>query len=662
MDPDAEAEALAALSIDDSLNDLQRLERYSVSEIALQRLFQVKGLADSLKRIALRDTIDKVVPIVVSLAEDIEPAVRHAVAEHISALALRLFEGGKEGYQAVLDKLLPAVNKLTVDATSQEVRASAEATLLKISENLSQEHLGSHVLAFVLLLAHDEEKEQNRAIATQLLGTLAPALGSELCRCYVVAELISLSDDDIFRVRKAAASNVAYVCKVVGSEYALQRLLPVYCRLADDDIWGVRKSCAENIVLMSVSLPLESRAEQLVPRLNAFLSDASRWVRNATFSILGQFLSTLRASDVTEQLLTSYVAMADPESLNGDSEMTYSCAFNFPAVLQTVGVQRWCALSQAYKSLSHDSRWKVRRCLAASIHVVSSLVGSTITEEAILPVFDAFLQDIDEVRFAAVQNLSGLLQSVSLESRRRYFATLTALQAETDNWRFRCALAEQLVSLADLYPPEDVSSHLLSIAVSVCQDNFASVRSAACTAIAPVLKRIAQSEGGEDRVAACAPRVAAMATHDTYHIRLSYVLVCAELLDVLPLPLLDECFLPALYPLARDSVPNIRLALARELTKRTEHSDALRTHAGIAEILQTLCNDPDSDVAYFAREASNRGPTAKYLGRKIDPAKGPGEFAVPQISALPSLPALPINPPPSSIGLPGTPRGPPSST
>lgn len=43
------------------------------------------------------------------------------------------------------------------------------------------------------------------------------------------------------------------------------------------------------------------------------------------------------------------------------------------------------------------SQWKVRRSLAFSIHEVARLVGPEITERELVPVFNSFLKDLDEV-------------------------------------------------------------------------------------------------------------------------------------------------------------------------------------------------------------------------------------------------------------------------
>ena len=47
-------------------------------------------------------------------------------------------------------------------------------------------------------------------------GALASTVGKELCCQFVLPEIISLADDPVFRVRKAAALKIGSLCHVVG--------------------------------------------------------------------------------------------------------------------------------------------------------------------------------------------------------------------------------------------------------------------------------------------------------------------------------------------------------------------------------------------------------------------------------------------------------------
>ena len=117
--------------------------------------------------------------------------------------------------------------ELGMENTSAVCEAASEA-LVELAAELRADDIGPTVLTAVLCLAHDNDVEENRVVATQLLGNLAPTIGRELCCQFVVHEIVSLADDPVFRVRKAAALKIGALCSVVGEELSVARLLPVF--------------------------------------------------------------------------------------------------------------------------------------------------------------------------------------------------------------------------------------------------------------------------------------------------------------------------------------------------------------------------------------------------------------------------------------------------
>lgn len=64
-----------------------------------------------------------------------------------------------------------------------------------------------------------------------------------------------------------------------------------------------------------------------------------------------------------------------------------------------------------------DTRWKVRRSLAFSIHECANILGAEITEKDLLPVLFHFLQDITEVAEGAIENLPQILKVLKQSQR-----------------------------------------------------------------------------------------------------------------------------------------------------------------------------------------------------------------------------------------------------
>jgi serine/threonine-protein phosphatase 4 regulatory subunit 1 len=98
-------------------------------------------------------------------------------------------------------------------------------------------------------------------------------------------------------------------------------------------------------------------------------------------------------------------------------------------------------LKPVYSALAKDLQWKVRRTLSHSLHEVAKILGPELTEENLLPTFELFLNDLDQVKVGVIRNISSFLAILSPESRDTYVSTLIEIQKESVNWRFRQLLA-----------------------------------------------------------------------------------------------------------------------------------------------------------------------------------------------------------------------------
>ena len=73
------------LLISESLSDLERVEMYCRTSVALQRLVYVKLLSDTAWSVGFETTVEKLLPLLPDLIEDEEWMVRHALAPQFSS-------------------------------------------------------------------------------------------------------------------------------------------------------------------------------------------------------------------------------------------------------------------------------------------------------------------------------------------------------------------------------------------------------------------------------------------------------------------------------------------------------------------------------------------------------------------------------------------------
>lgn len=289
--------------------------------------------------------------------------------------------------------------------------------------------------------------------------------------------------------------------------------------------------------------------------------------------------------------------------------MVEYCAYNFPAVVATVGPNKWPQLEEAYNHLVKDVQWKVRRSLGCSLHEVAKIVGTEITEKTLTQAFELFLKDLDEVKIGMIGSLAKFVGVLSDNFRAQYLPVICAIPEQTDNWRIRSEVSQQLGDIAELIPAEMVREKLLKVLYELYDDPFAEVRKRSIVSVSQpvtninirqcgkVLKRLC--DGDEQGKSEFLQFLHGLATGN-FHKRLIFVYACEYLLKEIDPQLFIAEFVPELQKLATDKVPNIRIAVAYFTKSVALSNESLREAAEVQELQRRLAEDSDKDVKYFA--------------------------------------------------------------
>ena len=102
-----------------------------------------------------------------------------------------------------------------------------------------------------------------------------------------------------------------------------------------------------------------------------------------------------------------------------------------------MGPKAWPKLQPVHDILVKDSRFKVRRTLAFSLHEVARIIGPEMTEKEIIPVLHHFLKDVNEVKEGVNQNLHKLLMVLNENQREAYVDKIAQTIIDKQDWRRR---------------------------------------------------------------------------------------------------------------------------------------------------------------------------------------------------------------------------------
>ncbi|XP_036856959.2 serine/threonine-protein phosphatase 4 regulatory subunit 1 isoform X5 [Manis javanica] len=357
------------------------------------------------------------------------------------------------------------------------------------------------------------------------------------------------------------------------------------------------------------SVPLISNAVENMDSTLRYIHNDSNLSTKSSFSPDEERRS--KVQDVVPQaLLDQYLSMTDPSRAQTvDTEIAKHCAYSLPGVALTLGRQNWHCLRETYETLASDMQWKVRRTLAFSIHELAVILGDQLTAADLVPIFNGFLKDLDEVRIGVLKHLHDFLKLLHIDKRREYLYQLQEFLVTDNsrNWRFRAELAEQLILLLELYSPRDVYDYLRPIALNLCADKVSSVRWISYKLVSEMVKKLHMATPPTFGVDLVNELVENFGRCPKWSGRQAFVFVCQTVIedDCLPMDQFAMRLMPQLLTLANDRVPNVRVLLAKTLRQTLLEKDYFLTSASchqeaVEQTIMALQMDRDSDVKYFA--------------------------------------------------------------
>ena len=284
--------------------------------------------------------------------------------------------------------------------------------------------------------------------------------------------------------------------------------VPLFERWMDDEAWQVRQTTVYALPNILERLPEKDRADLTIKVLRMHNQDEHKTVRTSMMEIMGEIIVTFkddRSGPLKETLDLFFgdaslweVPPEQPPKLddnaywtprqrttqNRDPSRELTLAFNFPAVVLTLGPARWPELRGFFHYLVQcNSIFKVRRTVAASIGEIAKIIGEEQTRVDLLPVFEQFLNDTaDDIRLKAVSALPAFLAGCSVADRERIADSLEHVWAlRLRGWRERELLATELHEIAPLVGSR---RHIISaLLVKALRDSVCAVRDAAVAVV-----------------------------------------------------------------------------------------------------------------------------------------------------------------------------------
>jgi len=473
--------------------------------------------------------------------------------------------------EAVAESFVPVVRKLAKgDWFTSRISSCGLFSVAFEVTNAVQSPVAAAALTEIrqlyIELCNDETPMVRRAVSSNF-GEFARVVDKGFLESDLLPQFAVLADDSQDSVRLLSVETCVKLIQILNDQERLQFIIPVTRQCAEDKSWRVRFCVAEKMSDLSKAFGQAITCSELMPLFIRLLKDSEAEVRGAAAKQVSEMAAALSPQDVVNQIL--------------------------PCV----------------EELVHDASQHVRTSLASAIMGLAPVIGTEGTIAKLVPLFLVLLQDeIPEVRLNVVSKIGDVNTVVGIEVLSERLLPAVVGLARYRMWRVRLAVIEHIPVLAkqlgQQYFSDRPNSHaegmsLLELCVEWLHDEVHSIREAA----AKNLKNLAEVFGAEWAETHLIPQVASMCQSNNYLYRLTTISSCALLCEALGAGPGADRLLEIISPMASDPVPNVRFNICKAMKKMTPAMDQAAVGNRIRPMLQTMCEDPDADVKYFAGQA-----------------------------------------------------------
>ncbi|TFK29838.1 ARM repeat-containing protein [Coprinopsis marcescibilis] len=474
----------------------------------------------------------------------------------------------------------------------------------------------------------DEEQAAIGRLSSMSLMAAVTAAGSaeeDVQRAFVT-ELERIGrDSNYFYVRSEASLALGALAKVVPEELVLSSLLPLFDVLRWDSHWRVRHSALYALPAILPRLSPNQRRTVALETVMALSCDVYGAVRSSVLESLGEvlytfhndpggpppeliqmFLGRVGDSDIRrgvhtqpshpygiseEQGNTSELFFTDPER-------PLICAFNFPAVVLTLGKSRWPELKSAYADLAQNRDPKVRKTLAASVGQLAKIIGKEATTRDLVPLWwDCVRFNVKEVRIKSIEALETLLPVLSPQVQLEIVTGITSVWVEGAfaGWRERATILALLNFFVDI-SGRDIFPAVQALLLKGLEDSVAAVRDAAVHNLPSLWRIFSADENISQRMFFDLEGLASSPSHKRRMTFVACAMVCVQQEYHVPNP---NALAQAIERLARDPVVDVRIGIARLLHVLHAQRALCASNPNLVPLIERMRDDPSQEVRTF---------------------------------------------------------------
>ena len=373
-------------------------------------------------------------------------------------------------------------------------------------------------------------------------------------------------------------------------------------KLSNDKHWEIRQKCIEILYQIIPELNKEEKynnkindyIKNIVGLIEKFIEDKNKKVRFYLIEKIGEIIKVCQQKFLPEKLIEFYIKEIDEfysneenyiidikenQDNNNINKINFYFWYNFPAVLNYYGKEKWEQLKDIYKNIIKDKDINVIGTVLSSFYEICNILGKEITLKELLPLYNTFLEQDESIyiKDLAEKHLYKILSLLDKEIRDEYFKKYNIgfnsilKEEEKNNFMIntyiqnkKISYLQNILTFFKLYDYDTIYKEILSKCVYFSLDPIYKVRTTSCKIISDIVLYLYQNNYEKEKLIKL---IGAYALNKKAQQRISFIKISKRLLMV-DNTLYENIIKRLLYIIAtKEKNLNVLIALAKCLKK-----------------------------------------------------------------------------------------------
>jgi len=577
----------ASLIIDSLKSDIQQI-----------RLFCAKRLTELGKILGVQRIEEELIPFITDLILNFEEDGE--VLSEYSNQILNLLKTLKQ------NDILSFIGIRSLEILSgnddEIVRQTSINNLSKLIELLDEQIITNEIFPLMKRLIENDLK--TKMSCCYLFPIVYPKLENQDIKKELLQVYCEISKDESPSVRRAAADNIKYFCKVQDNE-VINLLFKLYTDFIKDPVDIVKIYTIESTPNLLNRLPYQNQ-EKLILNFTKSMAEEKAWrVKYSAIECISKICDQISVASFEKKYVSILMLFLKAQ----EPEVRCAVLNFFNTFINHISVNTFKTnFLPIFKNLSNDNNIHVRSIYANSLlKCIPFFKQDEQLINSIMPMINKFLKDdIVEVQYATIENIDNIILLSKNDDTIISKYIMPIIQegmSEDKKWRFRYLIAENILKIISELNQEKINNYFYGIIIKLFGDHAEEIRKTAWK-IVEKLVDIMDKSFMETKIWEVQKE---QLKHKNYILRIAAMKSVDYLKSYYSKNFINNVVIPHIIENVKDDkIPNVKFSACEVLASLVLFvNKELNTKKIVEDFIKNFFNDNDEDVVFFSKKAFN---------------------------------------------------------